>query len=498
MKPTDSKRKNENSSVGMATVWSFAAELSAKLIVPVSNMILARILAPEIFGIIATINMIISFADMISTAGFQKYLVQHQYDSTEELHKGASVAFWTNLTISLLAWVIIAIFRNPISDALGNSGYGVALSVAALSLPLTSFSSIQESLFQKNLNYKVLFIKRLSVSLLPLVITVPLALLGLQHWSLIIGNLSGGVLKAILLTYASDWKPNLFYSFRLLKKMLSFSIWTLLETIALWASNYIDILIISNALGSYYTGLYKNSQSTVTSILTIVTGATTSVLFSSLSRYQDDREKFEKLFFEFQKNVAMFVLPLGVGIFCFRDLVTSLLLGKQWVEAADFVGIWGLCTSIVCVFGTFSREVYRAKGKPKISLLAQVLHLVFVVPVCLYSVRQGFDTLIWLRSFAFLQIVVVHMFFMKFYFKISPIKMFSSVKEIIFSSVAMGVLSFALKNYLPSGILWQFVMIFICGILYFGILMCFPKDRKYLLEMIKKPLAKLNAGKKKV
>lgn len=490
MKP-NGKSTNVKTSVGKATVWSFAAELSAKLIVPITNMILARILAPEIFGIIATINMIVSFADMLSTAGFQKYLVQHQYKDKDELHKGASVAFWTNLSISMLAWAIIAVFRNPISDMLGNSGYGVALTVAALSLPLTSFSSIQEALFQRQLNYKILFIKRLSVSLLPLIVTVPLALLGLKHWSLIIGNLAGGILKAVLLTSVSDWKPNFFYSFRLLKEMLSFSIWTLLESIALWASSYIDILIISNVLGNYYTGLYKNSQSTVTSILTIITGATTSVLFSSLSRCQDDQGKFEELFFKFQKNVAMFVVPLGVGIFCFRNLVTSVLLGEQWMEAADFVGIWGLCTSIVCVFGTFSREVYRAKGKPKISLFAQVLHLAFVIPVCLYSVSKGFDTLIWVRSFAYLQIVVVHMFFMKFFFRISPFKMFTSVKEIILSAVVMGIFAYIIQNCFPSGIIWQFIQIFISGMLYFAILLCFPADRKYLMSMPKKMLGKV-------
>lgn len=493
----DSVKNNQISdgSVGKATVWSFAAELAAKLIVPISNMILARILAPEIFGIIASINMIISFADMISTAGFQKYLVQHQYDHTGSLHKGASVAFWTNLSVSLVAWLLIAIFRNPISDVLGNSGYGVSLTVAALSLPLTSFSSIQEALFQRKLNFKILFVKRLSVSLLPLIVTVPLALIGLKHWSLIIGNLAGGLLKAVLLTYASDWKPNFFYSVRLLREMLSFSIWTLLESIALWASNYIDILIISNVLGNYYTGLYKNSQSTVTSILTIVAGATTTVLFSALSRCQDDKEKFEQLFFTFQKNVALFVLPLGVGIFCFRDLVTLLLLGKQWMEASDFVGIWGLCTSIVCVFGTFSREVYRAKGKPKISLLAQLLHLVFVVPVCLYAVRQGFDTLIWLRSFAFLQIVVVHMFFMKFSFKISPLKMFVSVKEIILSAAVMGLVAYFMQRQLPPGLLWQFVEVAVCGIIYFGVILCFQSYRIYLKTELEKLLIKFKRNK---
>ncbi len=76
---------------------------------------------------------------------------------------------------------------------------------------------------------------------------------------------------------------------------------------------------------------------------------------------------------------------LGVGIYFFSDLITRVLLGIQWMEASKFIGIWGLCTSLVCVFGTFSREVYRAKGRPKISLAAQLLHLAFIIPVCMYD-----------------------------------------------------------------------------------------------------------------
>lgn len=489
--------KNLSGSVRKATAWSFAAEFSAKMIVPISNMILARILAPEIFGIIATINMVISFADMLSAAGFQRYLVQKQYSSEEELHKGANVAFWTNLSISMSLWLIIAIFSNPISIAVGNPGHSIALTVAALMLPLTSFSSIQEALFQRKLNYKVLFVKRISVSLLPLVVTVPLALLGFEHWSLIIGNLAGGVLKAVLLTAVSPWKPKFLYSFKLLKEMLSFSIWTLLESIAIWASSSIDILIISNSLGQYYTGLYRNSQSTVTGILTIITSATTSVLFSALSRCQDDQKRFEELFFSFQKNVALFVVPIGVGMYCFSDLVTLILLGKQWMEASNFIGIWGLCTSLVCVFGTFSREVYRANGKPKISLFAQALHLAFIIPVCLYAVKQGFGTLIYLRSFAFLQIILVHLIFIKVFFKMSPLKMFTTVKEIILSAVIMGAFALIMQKLINPSILMQFVVIFACVIVYFGILMCFPKERKNLIGMITKILRKSKNKKNK-
>ena len=277
-------------SIGKATFWSFAAEIAAKLITPIINIILARIIAPEAFGIIATINMVVSLADTFSKAGFQKYVVQHKFENKRDLYNSANVAFWSNMLVMILTWTSIFLFRFKIALAIGNSGYEKALVIAALALPLTGLSSIQEALFQREFDYRTLFVRRLVVSLVPFATTIPLALLGFDYWALIIGSISGCIVKAGLMLYMSKWKPAIDYSLSLLKEMFSFSFWTLLESIALWASTYIDIFIISNSLGNYYTGLYRNSQMLVTSILSLITGATTSVLFTSLSSCQDDSE----------------------------------------------------------------------------------------------------------------------------------------------------------------------------------------------------------------
>lgn len=481
----DNESRTISNQIGKATVWSLAAEISAKIIVPVTNIVLARILTPDAFGIIATINMVISFADTLSIAGFQKYIIQHEYKDKKELFSSANVAFWTNFIMSMLLWIIICLWRNPISEMVGNPGYGKALAVAALSLPLTGLSSIQEAMFQRELNYQMLFYRRIGVSLLPFVVTIPLALAGFGYWALIFGNIAGNVLKIVLLTIASKWRPHFFYSFKLLREMFSFSIWTLLESIALWATTYIDILVISNHMGAYYTGLYKNSQSTVSSILSIITGATTSVLFASLSRLQDDKVNFEKTFYSFQKNVAVFVLPLGMGIFMYSDLVTNILLGNQWIEASEFIGIWGLCTSLVCVFGTFSREVYRAKAKPVISLITQVIHLAFVIPLCLIAVEYGFQRLSYVRSFAYLQIILVHFIFIKLVFQMSPLKMIWNVKEPLICTVLMGGVAYLLQRS-GVGMVAQFIQVLICIIFYFSLLCIFGEYRKILYEVLSK------------
>lgn len=484
----DKKSDNVDSyTIANATKWSFMSEISAKIVVPLTNMILARILAPEAFGIIATITMIVSFTDMFTTAGFQKYLVQHEYKDKADLYKGTSVAFWTNLALSLFLWIFIIIFKDPVASFVGNQGHGIAIAVACFSLPLTSFSSIQEALYTRNFNYKVLFYNRILAILMPIIITIPLALLGMGYWALIIGTIIGNLAKAINLTIRSEWKPNLYYSFKLFKEMISFSIWTLFESLALWASTWVDIFIISNSLGLYYTGLYKNSQITVTGIISIVTAATTSVLFSSLSRAQNDDEKFLKIFAAFQKNVSILVLPMGVGIFVFNDLITSILLGSQWAEASKFIGIWGLCTSLVAVYGTFSRETYRAKGMPKLSMVAQILHLTFIIPVCYYSVRQGFDFLIYARSFAYLQIILVHFIFMKIFIKISPLKMLKFTIGPAICSILMGTLAMFLKQY-SNSYLTDVILIGVCVLFYFACLFVIPSYRAPFKKIVNKLL----------
>lgn len=477
--------------VGKAVAWSFAAELAAKIIIPLSNIILARIIAPEAFGIIATINMIVSFADMFSTMGISKYIVQHEFETEEELKRNADVAFWTNIVISLSAWAVISIFSKQLSGLFGNPGYELALIVAAMSLPLTAFSCIQEAVFQRALNYKVLFYRRLVVSLIPLVVTVPLALLGLRHWSIIIGTITGNVVKILMLSFSSPWKPGFYYSFKILKQMFSFCFWMLMGAISSWGITYVDVMLISDRMGEYYTGLYKNSQTTVVGIISIITASVASVLFSTLSRVQNDSKKFNEILFNFQRKIGMLVIPLGVGIYCFSDLVTYVLLGTRWMEASPFIGVWGLSTAIACVFADFCKEACKAKNKPQVSFYVQMLHLAFLMPVCYNAVNLGFEAFGRVRSLANLEMVLLYFIFLKIVLKISPTEMLLKQAGPVISALVMGFAGKLMLNYLPNGYIMQFVYVAVCAIVYFGVLLIFKPYRAELEKMLVAVKAKL-------
>lgn len=476
---------NFQNKVFNATKWSYITEIAAKLVSPVTNIVLARILIPEAFGVVATVTMIISFADMFTDAGFQKYLVQHEYKDENEKVKHLNVAFWTNLILSFFLLGCISVFAEQIATMVGNPNLGYVVIIASIQLPLTSFSSIQIAIYRRDFNFKTLFLVRMVSICIPFVITIPLALMGFSFWSLIIGSLFIQLSNAFILTIKSKWKPSFFYDFKILKEMFSFSIWSLLEAISIWFTMWVDAFIIGTVFNQYYLGLYKTSTMIVNSLMSLITGATVPVLYSALCRLQNKPKQFVKMYFSTQRMVSVFVFPLGVGAYLYSDLVTAILLGSQWQEASGVIGVWSLTSAIMIVFGYFCSEVYRAKGRPKLSFVAQLLHLVVLIPVCIISAGYGFWPLVYARSWIRLEAILVDFILMKYVMGFPVLKTIGNVIPTGVAAIIMGLLGFLLKQ-VSSSVLWSLTSILILTVFYFGILFLFPTMRRDMIGLVKR------------
>lgn len=472
-----------------ASKWSTLTEIAVKLVQPISNLILVRILAPEAFASVATINMIVSFADIFTDAGFQRYIIQRDYESNEEKNLTVNVAFWTNFGISVLLWTIIWLCKTPISGFVGAPDLAKGIVIAALALPMTSFSSIQMALFKRDFNFRILFFTRIFSAIVPLLITIPLAIAGFDYWAIVIGTLCGRLFDAVFLTLMSKWKPKFVYSFRELKRMFSFSMWSLFESLSTWLTVWIGVFIVGLRLSDYYTGIYTTVINTVNSIMSIIVSATQSVLFSSLSRLKDDRKEYLNMFHAFQRTTAMFVLPIGIGMFVFQRPITDLLLGEAWAEGAPLLGIWGLCYAFSIIFGNLISSIYQSLGRPKLSVIAQLLHIIVLAPVCYYFADGDFVVLSYARALSRFQFILVHFLIIYFVLKISPLKMIKNIFPYLFAAGIMGVVGVLLQSQ-SHGTLMSVVFIGICACVYFGCLLIAPKTRKELLKFAKKVLTR--------
>ena len=459
-----------------ATRWSSITEVASRLVLPLVNMVLARLLTPDAFGVVVTITMIVSFAEIFADAGFQKYIIQHKFADNTELNQCTDVAFWTNLSVSSLLWLIIYVFSEPLATLVGNPGLGNVVAIAALSLPMYAFSSIQMSRFKRDMDFKSLFFVRMISILVPLFVTIPIAILTSSYWALIIGTLASNLANAIVLTIRSKWKPKLYYSFAQLKGMFFYSWWILLESVTTWMSSYSDTFIVSISLSAYYIGIYKTSMVTVNQIMGLIVAAASGPLFVALTRLQNKKSELESTYTDYMTSLAFLIFPLSAGIWLYKDFITMVLLGDQWGEASNFIGLWGLLSSITLVLGTFANGLYNAIGKTFLSFSVSLVNLVLMIPVLIWATPKGFDCLYISRSLLRVAFVLTQLMSMYFILRYSVLDLLKRVIPVAIPTIIMSVCAYGMRMVSLS-ILWTLISILLCIIIYFVVTYVMFKKR---------------------
>ncbi len=464
------------SKVVTATKWSALTEIATKLISPIAGMILARLLTPEAYGAVATTTIIISFAEMLTDAGFQRYLIQHDFDNDEDKYKCADTAFWLNLTLSVVAWFVIVLFRHPLAQLVGSPELGNAIAIACTIIPITAFSSIQAGFYKRDLNFKPLFNARMIVIAIPFCITIPLALWLRNYWALIAGSIAHSIIYAIVLAINSKWKPSLRFSYDKTKDMASFWAWTSVGRIITYITGYIDLFLISNKFDQHLLGIYRTSMQTSTHIIALISAIVVPVLLPTYSKTQNDHQKLRKTILNIQKHLGILLLPIGLGVFLYSDLITKILLGSQWDEAAPIIGIWGLMHAFTLLLSRNYTNAFIAIGKPKIPVIIQAIYAAILIPAIILSADISFNCVYITRSFMRIWHIALNMLFIFITIKLSIFKTFRNLIPEFAGCLALFIISTLLSSISNSSY-WQLFSIIIIAATYFSIIFLFRKER---------------------
>ena len=462
-----------------AMKWSFVAQLVNKLVSPLTQIVLAHILAPDAFGVVATITMVTTFSQTLADAGFQKYLIQHEFKTPAELYRCCSVAFWSNFIIALSIWVIVVLFREQVAFFAGSPDAGDALAIACFSLPLNSFISVQMAICQRFFDFRRIFKVKLASALLMALIAIPAALFGFDYWSLVIGTLASDVCTALLLFCKSNWRPRLFYRLSILRSMLSFGLWSLSEAVVLWAISWVGVFIIGSAMSPYYLGIYKNSVSITNNLLSVIESSIMPVFYSGVSRLQTDQNALRSFFYTTQRALALFLLPVACGVVLLSDLVVVVLLGSQWLEGNDLIKWLAPMLSFRMLFCYMGNQTLRAIGKPSLISFIGCIYLIFYIPYLYYCASLPFETFSVLVPCGYAPLILVELVALWKFVGLSPFQMFRGLIPIALNCVAPSISVLAVL-YFHDSVATQLLCVLLFAFIYFISTSCFENTRKVL------------------
>jgi PST family polysaccharide transporter len=458
-------------------------EIVGKLVTPFTNMALARLLAPDQFGVITTVTMISSLALMLTDIGFSSYIFQHVFKSKEELRKTADSAFTYNLILCIVIYLLLVIFANPLADLTGSPGLGPVVTVSGLSVLFGAFKSVQSAFINRDIDFKTPFISRLISTLLQPAVAIPLAILLQNYWAIAISHQAVSLMSAIVIFARCKWKPKLNFSLTWLKPMLSFSAWSFLGKIIAWASNNADIFIIGLFLTDYYLGLYNRGINTGLQVLSIFATPMISLYATAVTRLNTSLDDMFSAVLKFQRLASFILIPMAVGIFIYPEFITRIFLSWEWLEAAPLLAVNALYGTLnVLLFRPASRAIYSRGHLAITSIISGVTLIVTVITLLIFT-PMGFLPMCYAITAVRAVTCLIPLVIAKVKFNFSPLKQILQMIPAAICTAAMAVLAYLLRSAGNSDA-WNFTSIGICAVVYFALLALFPAFRYELKGLL--------------
>jgi lipopolysaccharide exporter len=363
-----------NNEIAKGAVWMVAFKLIDRGVGLASTIVLARLLAPADFGLIAIAMMLIGALQLLFAFNFDVHLIQSakagrdQFDTvwTFNLIFGAACA----VLLSALAHAVSRFYHEPRLEAVV---YTLAFGCFA-----AGFSNIGPVIFRREMRFDREFKFMLGKRLAPVLVTIPIAIWLHSYWALAIGQLAG-TLASVLLSYqVSDYRPK--FSLKARSELFHASKWLFINNMLQFLNGRAAEFVIGKFAGVAGLGVYTISSEIATLPTTELVAPINRAAFPGYSRLAHDIDQLRNSFLGVISAIALFALPAGIGIVVVADLMVPAVLGAKWLTAIPLIqvlAVYGVLTSLQ----TNISYVYLAVGRPR--LITAVAAAQFVVLLAL-------------------------------------------------------------------------------------------------------------------
>ncbi|MFM5901624.1 MAG: MOP flippase family protein [Dolichospermum sp.] len=365
-------------------VWSTAQSWGSQCISLVVFSILARLLNPESFGLIAIAAVFLGFVNLFLDQGFSQAIIQRRELEREHL----DTVFWTNVSISVLLTFISIASADLIAKFFTQPDLTSVIRWLSLRFLIGSLNNVQVAILQRNLNFKPLAIRSLIATLGGGVIGVSMALMGFGVWSLVCQQLANGIIQVLVLWTSSDWRPRLSFSPKHFRDLFSFGMNVLGINILNFVVTNGDNLLIGYFLGPVPLGYYNLAYRLLTTLAQLFIGVASSTAMPIFSSIQDDLPRLRKVLYEFVELSNTIAFPVFLGMSVLAPELVIVIFGEQRkasIPVMQILNIIGILYAGFC----YNAPLMMAVGKPEWKLRLDIFRTVFYVTGFFIAVRWG-------------------------------------------------------------------------------------------------------------
>jgi O-antigen/teichoic acid export membrane protein len=327
--------------------YSSITQVVKFLLSTTSTIVLARLLTPDDYGLIAMVAVFINLADMFKDAGLSMATVQKDKINQDEI----SGLFWVNVIISLFLTVLMAISAPLIVAFYGRSELSVIVLLLSISFFISGITIQHNALLQRLLRYDLIGVIQILSQIFGLIAAIFLAISGFQYMAIVINALIVSSVMSLLTLFYIPWIPSCSLSLKKIKGMLVFGGDITGFNVINYFSRNGDNILIGKYLGPGELGIYSKAYQIFMMPVNQIRIPINSVTIPVLSRLQDDPEKYNKYCSLIVEILAIISMPLTLICYLESDFIVTLMLGDGWGAAIPVFKILALYGVLQVVLG---------------------------------------------------------------------------------------------------------------------------------------------------
>ena len=417
----------------LGSLWMLGINLFRRGVGVISTIILARLLPPADFGLVAMATVLLALLQAVTEFGFDVALIQKQH----AVRSHYDTAWTFKVIFGVSSALVLASLAVPAASFYTEPRVAPIVLALSLGVLMRGFENIGIVDFRKKFEFNKEFRFYTSIKLVAFVATISTALIMRSYWALVIGTLTSRVVGLVLSYVMSPYRPRFTISER--KELFSFSVWLFLNNILMFVRTRGADFIVGRLLGARSLGLITIGSEIARLPTRELIAPINRAIFPGYSKISHDPARMRQAFLNVFSVIAIVAIPAATGIAVIAQTAIPVLLGPRWVDTVPLVhtlAFVGLLTSLHSNTGA----AYIALGKPRIHVILQTISAAILLPATfLFAKEFGIIGVAYAYLFANGTTFVINVFVAIRLISIPPRKALGSVLRPSLAAVAMYV-----------------------------------------------------------
>lgn len=463
-----------------SVMWSGIQQISIAGIQFLITIILARILSPSDYGLIAMLTVFFAFSQAFVDSGLSGALIQKKEITDSDYN--AVLVF--SIIVSVCLYLILFLCAPLIAMLFHNELLIPITKVYMLDLIINALCMVPFARLQRDLKFDVIAKITTTSSFLSGCLAVWMAYSGFAYWALVVQLLFSSGLNAICYWCVAGWRPDFRFSYTSLKSMMSFGVPVMLTSVVNSIYNNIYSLIIGGKYTAVDLGLYNRANSFASFVPTNFSSFSLRALFPVFSRYQDNLQEFKERILT-TLNLSLFVVtPINVFIFFFSDDIIEVVLTEKWLPMSFFMKILSV-SSLFYIATNLQYNALKSLGRTKELFKSELTKRIIGMLIVFITVWYGIKVMV--LGLLFFSIIEFYIgsYYIKRNANITALEQILQGLKIFIISVLAGIIAFICSTMISNMI----VKLLLSAFLYFAIYLSFSFIKKekglvFLLHLI--------------